>query len=75
MIVYPMGALLWVLGYGVAAAGVGLALASQERKKHHQSGQQPANEVIAALQRAQHARLTTDAGEEIDVFLAKSTGR
>ena len=72
---HAMGALLSVLGYGAAAACVGLVLAVQERRKHRAS-EQKVNEVFAALQHAKHARLTTDTGQELDVFLAaKSTAR
>ena len=66
---HAMGALLWVLGYGVAVACVGLVLAVQERRKHRTS-EQKVNEVFEALQHAKHARLTTDTGQELEVFLA-----
>ena len=45
---HAMGALLWVLGYGVAVACVGLVLAVQERRKHRAS-EQKVNEVFEAL--------------------------
>ncbi len=74
MIVHSMGALLWILGYGVAAAWVGLALARRERKERQ--ARQTANEQYKKLFTALgHALLTTDAGEQVEVFLAKASGR
>jgi hypothetical protein len=77
MILHSMGALLWILSYGVAAALVGLGLARREHKEREarQTADEQYKRLFTALRQVEHALLTTDAGEQVEVFLAKGPGR
>jgi len=69
MIVGTMGALLSLLGYGLTAAVVGFAFAYRERNKRRTQATDQTGTIVSVLRRAEHARLRTDAGEEVEVFL------
>jgi hypothetical protein len=75
-----LGALVSLVVYGFVVACVGLYFLTQERLERLRREDELKlkglrHELARLLLESQHAKLTIDSGEELDVFLQPTTGR
>lgn len=72
-----LDALIYLVAYGICVAGAGFYFLSQERleRRVREEELKRIAQLARFLIESQHAKLTTDTGEEVDVFLQSATGR